>query len=226
MVIHYEHSHYMTKWRVGHARSLMRCTNPRIHNCQDDEKLAYHGPVRYKMEWIYTQAKVSGQISLELPCAIYSTACHDRTIWSLEAVLRCRARPCGWSIETGHYWSRVGLRRHRSLRLRQYWVRTILTTFYHMHHYYAATRDDIVNSSLKTSEEKWSEELQKLKENILKIEKQVRLDTGKVNEVYFNYAFMLGRYYYCNIRSEGVCMRVLYNRNSRNHALLTNNCGS
>ena len=66
MATHYEHAHYMTKWRIGHAQSLTCCTNPQIRNCQDDEKLACHGPARYKMEWIYTQAKVSGQGSLAL----------------------------------------------------------------------------------------------------------------------------------------------------------------
>jgi hypothetical protein len=66
MATHYEHALYMTKWRIRHVQSLTRCVNLRTRNCQDNEKLACHGPARYKMEWIYTQAKVSGQDGLEL----------------------------------------------------------------------------------------------------------------------------------------------------------------
>ncbi len=57
--------HYRTKWRIRHAQSS-RCTNPRLRNCQDNGELACHCTARYKMEWIYTQTKVSGQGSLEL----------------------------------------------------------------------------------------------------------------------------------------------------------------
>ena len=46
----------------------MRCTHPRLNRCTcpDNTKLACHRRARYKMEWIYTQTKVSGQGSLEL----------------------------------------------------------------------------------------------------------------------------------------------------------------
>ena len=66
MATHYEHAHYVTRWRIRHAQSLTRHTNPQTCNCQDNKNLVCHGPARYKMEWIYTQAKVSGQGSLEL----------------------------------------------------------------------------------------------------------------------------------------------------------------
>jgi hypothetical protein len=66
MATQYEHAHYMTKWRIGHAQSLTRCMNSRSRNCQEKEKLACHCTARYKMELIYTQTKVSGQGSLEL----------------------------------------------------------------------------------------------------------------------------------------------------------------
>jgi hypothetical protein len=66
MATQYEHAHYMTKWRIGHAQSLTRCINSRLRNCQEKEKLACHCTARYKMELIYTQAKVSGRGSLEL----------------------------------------------------------------------------------------------------------------------------------------------------------------
>jgi hypothetical protein len=49
------HMLHMTKWRVGCAQSLTHCTNPRLRNCQDSEKLACHGTAHYKMAWIYTR---------------------------------------------------------------------------------------------------------------------------------------------------------------------------
>ena len=52
-------------YKIRHAQSLTRCTNPRTRELSK-YKIAWHGPARYKMEWIYTQAKVSGQGSLEL----------------------------------------------------------------------------------------------------------------------------------------------------------------
>ena len=66
MATHSEHAHYITKWRIGHTQLLMRCTYQRLHNCHDNAKLACHCTARYKMEWIYTQTKMSGQGSLEL----------------------------------------------------------------------------------------------------------------------------------------------------------------
>jgi hypothetical protein len=68
-----------------------------------------------------------------------SAACHDRPIWSSEAVLRCRVRPCGWSIEICHYpvrksVSQTRLQGHLCDWGARHCVRTILTTFYHMHH--------------------------------------------------------------------------------------------
>ena len=36
------------------------------YNCRDNAKLTYHGPARYKIEWIYTRTKASGPDSLEL----------------------------------------------------------------------------------------------------------------------------------------------------------------
>jgi hypothetical protein len=66
MAIHYAHAHYMTKWHIGRAQSLMCYTNPQQRNYQDKEKIVCHAPARYKMDWIYTQTKVSGQGSLEL----------------------------------------------------------------------------------------------------------------------------------------------------------------
>ena len=47
----------MTKWRIRHTLFV---------NCRDNAKLACHGPARYKMEWIYTQTKISDQGSVEL----------------------------------------------------------------------------------------------------------------------------------------------------------------
>ena len=46
--------------------SLKRRTHPPLRNYRDNAKLACHGPARYKMEWIYTQTKMSGPDSLEL----------------------------------------------------------------------------------------------------------------------------------------------------------------
>ena len=48
----------------------MSGTRPRLHNFRDNIKRVYHGPARYKMEWIYTRAKVSGQDGLELALEI------------------------------------------------------------------------------------------------------------------------------------------------------------
>jgi hypothetical protein len=50
----------------------------------------------YVIPWI-------NKAGLELYIARHRAACHDRPIWSLEAVLRSRVRPYGWSIETYHY---------------------------------------------------------------------------------------------------------------------------
>ena len=44
----------------------MRRTHPPLRNWRDSAKLACHGAARYKMEWIYTQTKMSGPDSLEL----------------------------------------------------------------------------------------------------------------------------------------------------------------
>ena len=66
MATHYEHAHYMTKWRIRHTLSLMRRTHPPLSNSRDNTKLACHGPVRNKMEWIYSQIKMIGQGGLEL----------------------------------------------------------------------------------------------------------------------------------------------------------------
>ena len=44
----------------------MRWPNPPLPSCHDKTKLAWHRPACYKMEWIYTRTKVSGQGSLEL----------------------------------------------------------------------------------------------------------------------------------------------------------------
>jgi hypothetical protein len=104
----------------------------------------------YVIPWI-------NKASLELYIARrHRAACHDRRIWSLEAVLRCRIRPCGWSIETYHYRDRESV---------SDWVtpfcdwgatvyscvRTILTTFYHMHHYHYAATGDMVKSFISNN---------------------------------------------------------------------------
>ena len=44
----------------------MRCTRPRLNRCPDNTKLACHRRTRYKMEWIYTQAKVRSLGNIEL----------------------------------------------------------------------------------------------------------------------------------------------------------------
>ena len=44
----------------------MRRTHPLLRNCRDNAKLACHYTVRYKIEWIYTQSKMSSGGSLEL----------------------------------------------------------------------------------------------------------------------------------------------------------------
>ena len=54
-----EHAHYTTKWHIYQ-------THPQLINCPDNTKLVCHRRVHYKMEWIYTPTKVSGQSSLEL----------------------------------------------------------------------------------------------------------------------------------------------------------------
>jgi hypothetical protein len=38
MATHYEHAHYMTKWRIRYAQSLTRCINPRLRNYQEKDK--------------------------------------------------------------------------------------------------------------------------------------------------------------------------------------------
>ena len=50
------------------AYQLMRCTHPPLrNNCRDNAKLTCrHGPVRYKIEWIYMRTKANGPDSLEL----------------------------------------------------------------------------------------------------------------------------------------------------------------
>ena len=64
MATHSEHARYITKWRIGHTQSLLRRTYPRLRNYQDNAKLVFHSTARYKMEWIYTETKMSGQGSL------------------------------------------------------------------------------------------------------------------------------------------------------------------
>ena len=44
----------------------MRRTHPLLRNCRDNAKLACHCTAHYKIEWIYTQSKMSGGGSLEL----------------------------------------------------------------------------------------------------------------------------------------------------------------
>ena len=56
----------ITKWRIRHTHSIMRRTHPLLRNCRDNAKLACHCTARYKIEWIYTQSKMSGGGSLEL----------------------------------------------------------------------------------------------------------------------------------------------------------------
>ena len=51
---------------LGHTQSLTHRTHPWLRSCQDNGKLACHCTARYKMEWIYTQTKMSDQGSLEL----------------------------------------------------------------------------------------------------------------------------------------------------------------
>ena len=51
------HAHYMTKWRIRHPI----INGPYTPNSRDNAKLACHGPVCYKMEWIYTKTKIRGQ---------------------------------------------------------------------------------------------------------------------------------------------------------------------
>ena len=44
----------------------MPCTHPQLNRCPNNTKRVCHRRVRYKMEWIYTQTKVSGHGSLKL----------------------------------------------------------------------------------------------------------------------------------------------------------------
>ena len=43
----------------------MLCTPTITRNCRHNAKLMCHGPVHYKIEWIYTSTKVSGPDSLD-----------------------------------------------------------------------------------------------------------------------------------------------------------------
>ena len=61
MATHYEHAHYMTKWRIRHTLFInVPYTHPPLRNCRDNTKLAYHGPAHYM------RTKVRGPESLEL----------------------------------------------------------------------------------------------------------------------------------------------------------------
>ena len=51
---------------IRHTHSIMCRTHPLLRNCRDNDKLAYHCTARYKIEWIYTQSKMSSEGSLEL----------------------------------------------------------------------------------------------------------------------------------------------------------------
>ena len=56
-------------WQNGESDTpthRMRCTRLRLNRCPDNTKLAYHRRVRYKTEWIYTQAKVRIPDNIEL----------------------------------------------------------------------------------------------------------------------------------------------------------------
>ena len=66
MATHYEHAHYYDKMAYQTHTFVKRCTHPPLRNCRDNAKRACHGPARYKMEWIYTQTKMSDQGSIEL----------------------------------------------------------------------------------------------------------------------------------------------------------------
>ena len=67
MATHYEHAHYCDKMAyIRHTLFVKRRTHPPLRSCRDNAKLACHGPARYKMEWIYTQTKMSDQGSIEL----------------------------------------------------------------------------------------------------------------------------------------------------------------
>ena len=56
-----------------------------LPNCQDNTKLVRHYTARYKMEWIYTQTKMSDQGSLELALIMKKkermTNCYFLNIW-------------------------------------------------------------------------------------------------------------------------------------------------
>ena len=59
--------HYCDKMAyIRHTLFVKRRTHPPLRSCRDNAKLACHGPARYKMEWIYTQTKMSDQGSIEL----------------------------------------------------------------------------------------------------------------------------------------------------------------
>ena len=49
----------ITKWHIRHTQLSMRRTHPLLRNCRDNAKLACHCTASYKMEWIYTQTKMS-----------------------------------------------------------------------------------------------------------------------------------------------------------------------
>ena len=67
MATHYEHAHYYDKMAyLRHTLFVRRRTHPPLRSCRDNAKLACHGPARYKMEWIYTQTKMSDQGNVEL----------------------------------------------------------------------------------------------------------------------------------------------------------------
>ena len=69
MATPYEHAHYMAKWLIRHTHSQNALYTPTIKSlstCPDNTKRACHRRARSKIEWIYTQTKVSGHGSLEL----------------------------------------------------------------------------------------------------------------------------------------------------------------
>ena len=67
MATHYEHAHYYDKMAYQtHPFFVKHRTHPPLRSCRDNAKLACHCTARYKMEWIYTQTKMSDQGSVEL----------------------------------------------------------------------------------------------------------------------------------------------------------------
>ena len=68
MATHSKHANYnniMKKWLIRHP--LAECaTRPRLNHCPDSTKLACHRRARYKMERIYTQAKVRSPGNIKL----------------------------------------------------------------------------------------------------------------------------------------------------------------